>query len=710
MNGINKWLLFGFPLVICNAQSGLLQKTESTWELKQAVLLYERRFMMHRIIRRILVIITAFLMSIFCITVIAAGTKTWDLDVVGISIDIPDDYVVFTRDTRSNDPNLEKYGFTKKDMDEILQAGNSYLDAWDENINREIVVSMQVSSSTVNYDEVSESLLSAMKSVLEEQYSSAGATVLQSEVYKHRQTSFLRFNYETKENGTSVYHIQYFTVSGGKDISIILHLYSGRITTESESFFKDIIDSIELHEIPEQKPNTTTETLAFKYSDTITGASFTVPQNWTQFESTQEDNYVSVSFMSNTEIGLMIIYIGLDVWNSTPEYEKEGFSREDIDNSVMSKADLATAWGVRASDISTVTYNGKEFFRTITTENRELSNFDYTTKMTTLFRVENGKGYMFQFNSTSDSPYYKDYEALVSSLEEPATIGHETKPSNSVGSKTDNKPSTATAAASNNYDSRQKTNNRFNPSWVVITLIDIAITLIIHPVPLWIYRYAIKKRPVAPKKAKRIVIVDAIIVFVIWMVIVVIKDGSAISFAALLLWSRISYTSLSKGYAIGLDYHISINKCLLPGGYGDAETFKHDGRIYDRKKYIALEKEALLKLEKKPLLDGYMTLTEENAYTPLHGLKAANYEAYKQAIIQHPDFQGTMLQRELQKESLKKTTEISNNTKHSEHENGTEQYTSMKQPKIKFCRRCGSELQPESDCCPHCGTPIIKEE
>ena len=124
-----------------------------------------------------------------------------------------------------------------------------------------------------------------------------------------------------------------------------------------------------------------------------------------------------------------------------------------------------------------------------------------------------------------------------------------------------------------------------------------------------------------------------------------------------------------------------------------------------------MEKDALLKLDNKPLSDGFTKLTEENTRTPLYGLKAAIYEAYKQAILKHPDFQGTMLQRELQKESIKTATAKTSSFEQRRHINENEQKaTPLEQPKIKFCRRCGSELKPENDCCPRCGTPIVEEK
>jgi hypothetical protein len=50
----------------------------------------------------------------------AAGSTTYDLDDLGLSIVIPDSYIVFTRSIESNDPHLSEYGLTKDGLESLL--------------------------------------------------------------------------------------------------------------------------------------------------------------------------------------------------------------------------------------------------------------------------------------------------------------------------------------------------------------------------------------------------------------------------------------------------------------------------------------------------------------------------------------------------------------------------------------------------------------
>jgi len=71
-----------------------------------------------------------------------AKNQTYVLDELGMSMAIPDEFVVFTRDIDDNDPNLTEYGLTKDYMETLMLNGNIYLNAWDSTVNHEIVVTM----------------------------------------------------------------------------------------------------------------------------------------------------------------------------------------------------------------------------------------------------------------------------------------------------------------------------------------------------------------------------------------------------------------------------------------------------------------------------------------------------------------------------------------------------------------------------------------
>jgi F-type H+-transporting ATPase subunit gamma len=57
-----------------------------------------------------------------------------------MSIKIPDDLVVFTRDISEDDPNLAAYGHTKGSLISLLEDRNIYLNAWVEDASYEDIM------------------------------------------------------------------------------------------------------------------------------------------------------------------------------------------------------------------------------------------------------------------------------------------------------------------------------------------------------------------------------------------------------------------------------------------------------------------------------------------------------------------------------------------------------------------------------------------
>ncbi len=633
----------------------------------------------------------------------ALGANVWTLDELGLSLELPENYVVFTRDIRENDPNLAEYGLTKKDMDNVMRSGNIYLNAWDEDVSHEIVVTM-IESSFPDFSGLSDTALLALVSLTVEPYEAAGATLNGYEIYQHDQTKFIKLYLDQQNAGTLVHTVQYYTTVSKKAINITMHYYAGEVDAYNERVLQDIVDSavfVGAIETPAPVENTA----AFKYSDSITGAVFTVPRNWKQEELSKEREIIKAKFISNEDPGLIILYGSVDLWEAMAESERIGFSRSDINNSALSKEDVSQMLGVKPAEVEMVSFGGTEYFKASSVTEGDFYGYTLSVKMTTLYRFDNGFGYMFQTNIEESNTHYDDFVSLVSSMEFPATSATEATNGKEHPAQNHNSGTSNTTVSN-----PEKEYSLYTLPWVIRLLIDLCITVILHPVPIWIYRFVVRKRPVAPKTAKRIVIIDVIIVFVIWLVLAVLMSGTKISILAFVVWSRICYSSLSKGYSLKNDYHVKLGSCLLQDSSDHAEAFEFEGRKYDRNKYIALESEALLKLKEKDLSDGYYKLRDDDKSKKLLGIGAANLEAYKQAILKHPDFQGTMLRRELQKESLKTESERTISSENPVNEEIEQHATMQRMPRIRFCRRCGAEIGAEENNCPRCGTSIIKVE
>lgn len=471
----------------------------------------ERKGGMRNIFKFLLIVYLTFIMSTLAF---ATDTGLYQINELDMSIDIPNDYIVFTRDINANDPNLIAYGITKDSMISLMESGNIYLNAWDEDVNYEIIVTM-VDSPLGDFNQFSDTTISALLSGMASTYKENDITYIKSEIYQHSQAKFLKIYISQPYNGSTAYGLQYYTVYANKAINITIQSYSGSIDSTKESILKGIVDTAHFATEP-IKSEMPSATFSFTYIDTDSEVSFTVPANWVESPMTEERDFIDAKFTSNLEEGLSIIYRSTDVWDEMSTSEKAGYSRTDISNSIFTKADAAEMLGISENKIILVTYGDKEYFEAEVSKSGLSYGLDVSVTITYLFRYEDGYMYTFQFGGIGSNKYYSDFEALLNSVKY------------DVGTPDD-------------------TDNFFSNSLMISILISLLITIIIHPLPIYIYRHSIKKAPISPKTAKIITIVDAVLVFIV-MLIISSSDSGRVSSAAIILWSYVCYRILTKGY------------------------------------------------------------------------------------------------------------------------------------------------------------------
>ena len=172
----------------------------------------------------------------------AAGSS-YKLDELGMSIELPQDYIVFTRDIKSNDPNLSAYGLTRDELYSLMVDGCIYLNAWDKDLNYEIIVTM-TDSPVEDFNLYSDTALMDLASSAEDEYRNYGITYIKSELYQHSQAKFIKIYISQQRNGSTVYGLEYSTVYNSKAINITLQSYSGKIDSSKEAILKKIVDSV----------------------------------------------------------------------------------------------------------------------------------------------------------------------------------------------------------------------------------------------------------------------------------------------------------------------------------------------------------------------------------------------------------------------------------------------------------------------------------
>ena len=428
-----------------------------------------------------LLLIHLLITTIICMAsyvTVFASSNTYDLNKLELKVTIPSGYSVITRDTPASDPIFRELGVTKSAVISQFETSNIYLNAISDTSNEEIVVTMMENSLT-NFSLLSDTALNALASTLINQYAEYGIKVLQHEIYQHSQAKFIKLQFTDAAN--TVYGLQYYTIYDGKAINFTMRSYEGNLKFSQKSNIKTVVDSIEFDNNP-PNPDSGEDTNSFIHTDIDSGVIFTVPANWKQKALTKDREFIDIKFVSTKKEGCLIAFGSNDLWEQMSNYDINGYSRADINNSFFTKEDIAEMYGTTADKISIVEYNGTQYYKNVTTGKQEAYGLDFSLTMTQVVHIDNGWMYMFQFSGESSHKLYSDFERLLNSVQYP-TISN--APGISVSSKNTSIYNTmsehSTYSSSNLSDNFDESGNVLS----VIVILLIVSALVVAVVAYW---------------------------------------------------------------------------------------------------------------------------------------------------------------------------------------------------------------------------------
>ncbi len=207
--------------------------------------------------KRLLIGFLSFMMMFGITTQAFAQGGTFEIKEAEMTLDIPEEFVVFERIVDEFDPNLELINSTKAQLEEVFEQGNIYLNAVMVPPDNEIVVTLTENAGSqdiFNFKYFSEKEMDTLGSKLvnDAQENSNGVDYTGYETYKTDQGSFIVLDLIQNSSAGQVYGKQYYTIVNGQAIYITLHSYSGEISEDTSEMFKGIIDSVKFEEILEK--------------------------------------------------------------------------------------------------------------------------------------------------------------------------------------------------------------------------------------------------------------------------------------------------------------------------------------------------------------------------------------------------------------------------------------------------------------------------
>jgi hypothetical protein len=187
-----------------------------------------------------------------------------------LSVSIPDDSIVFTRNIDVNDPNLALLGVDGDTLRQILIQRNCYFDVVLRGDTYAEVGFGQVIDTTGSYDlkqvrdkysEINKIFSDETDTIFQSMKDGGTAQDIPVEytsytMYEHPQALFFQIDGSMEYQGQQYNLLRYITIINGNMVSIDLSSIGTPITDNQRTIIKNIIDSIhfdEVKEIPAEK-------------------------------------------------------------------------------------------------------------------------------------------------------------------------------------------------------------------------------------------------------------------------------------------------------------------------------------------------------------------------------------------------------------------------------------------------------------------------
>lgn len=206
------------------------------------------------------------LLALLPVCALAAEEYTeYTIEELGITLSLPEEYAVFTRNIKKKDPNLEKYGYTKAYLDGYMQQNDLYLIAMDPGNTMQLMVAMR--ESTASYlERVDDAALESVLEMVREEYAGGDSEILEMRVFRSGDERYIAAVWGVKS--LKAYYYQYSTSRNGKEYTICMNSYIGKDSDWVRQATERIVQSIQyLEPVQAPEPTKPEDFSAGRYSD-----------------------------------------------------------------------------------------------------------------------------------------------------------------------------------------------------------------------------------------------------------------------------------------------------------------------------------------------------------------------------------------------------------------------------------------------------------
>lgn len=189
----------------------------------------------------------------------AAAGQTYELPELYLTLEVPEDFLVFTRDMSEEDTALLAMGMSPEELREDFTKNNVYMNAMSLSPLYEIIVTMQEyegSQEIFDFTALGERKLGEMADLLLQGEAGQGKGLIY-DTYRIETVgpaTFMVLDLHQEAGGSTIYGRQYYTIFNGQAINLTLQSYTGPVSDEMGQALREVVSSVKFTTVLEN-PN-----------------------------------------------------------------------------------------------------------------------------------------------------------------------------------------------------------------------------------------------------------------------------------------------------------------------------------------------------------------------------------------------------------------------------------------------------------------------
>lgn len=353
--------------------------------------------------KHIICIVITIFTALFCACCHAQQNVTYNIDIIPMSIVLPDSYIGLTRNISEDDKALELLGWSYEYAQDYMLNSDRYLNAVSFTDMTEMTVIVQSGEyDGFNISTLSDEVINAMLEAIGKDKSIGTAS--DYEVFKSNGIKFMKYFMEAN-NGMLYY--QYSTTYNGYIISFTFSAFS----INDKSRINNIANNIILNNVFFGDIDNLDSRITFK--EEITGTEFKLPSGWDVIQDKSNGNLLAVF---KPKVNRNNTYIHYDVYDILSDYSREdlielindGKSRKDYDFNYATKEKfnkqvLASVFGVEENLIKAQTVGNVNYYSIYSFDEHKAFNLKINSFTYMFFTISNGYLHLFTYGLSCDN-------------------------------------------------------------------------------------------------------------------------------------------------------------------------------------------------------------------------------------------------------------------------------------------------------------------